>query len=1559
MTRITLPILTFSGVLTLPLLDAATKGTLVLVMAGLACLFLKRDSAATRHCVLSVAMLLLLFMPLMTYCLPAWRILPRWLAPAATLSAVASTENLDTNLEKNNSDARFDTSLVGKANWAVPPNDDRHSGIADRTSAMDMTASPIKSKPQSAIPSLPSSDSATPATPPIMNAWTAGLLPLLPLVWAVGVLGLLVRLARSAWQLRRSGRDCSDGSELLRADLTRAMATIGVQRPVRLLLDPNESIPIVWGLFRPRLRLPAAAIHWPKEQLQSVLLHELAHLRRHDLVELIATQVACALYWYNPLAWLASWRLHIERERACDDLVLASGVKPSAYAEHLLHVTTNLSTSSWTQVCGLAMARKSSLEGRLRAVLSPKHNRRGVTLAWLSIAMLFGAAFAIPVAMLGLANEQPLAVEAQQEKVGDGPSVERSDVEPQHEYSQTLFEKWKTRARTDGKIPGALIGQLAAKIDEFITQYPNDDATAKLIAVRDRFVADRDWKPAEVAAMLDEIAAIAIAPIGWTSLPLEFSDFQTIKTGQPLPPELDLIAWGAPVENGLRAAWLLEPNAEQYPVGSVLKVQVLFHNAGDKPIIFRTETWHQSDRLTVHDAKGAELKTSGTWYTGITPLANYRLLPGEYCAVSAPGLGIGAGEYLDERSTGNLGVIIEAKAGDEVSFFCTVDAAEGITFRRPDDPVEQAERWKKQVAERLASEAPLPQNAADREQLIRRAMLDLTGVAPTTEEIEQFVADPSPEALENLIARIQALKPIDPWTGKLPTGITKFRVIAADPNAAKRPRMATTPGRYVLSNSAHLMVQQVTASDAPRKNSAQIAFLSPDPREASPYEPFEIKLPDGLNNYAMLWVRDTGQLQIVEQGSIRTVDYSNPGSVTESNPNENLSPEFLALLPEKLRKTLPKASNDERGTNLDPAIEAQLDWGDAVNGLRGALIIRPRDEGKADGVFLVLQNVSDNPLRFRDTTKSERLNSVYVSVAGEIQFALSNNEPTMTDVMLHPNEVMYLGLLREGHDEVIASLIEGLRKDSLQTWRAVLRMSQIGDEDAWRGDLSTGETRCEVRPGMTQPKKEAAQALFKVFQANARLNGDIPGGLLHRLHEKVKEFIRNNEPDTFGRPYAVKMRPLEPRFANTGDWKAADVVTLLDDIATAHTIPLETTLTHLAERKLYPGITLPPSLEYLDWGHPLPSGLRVAYLLEPRAGAYHLGTELKARILFHNFGTEPVAFITDSFQQPGHAARKTDGSELEIDMTHWLTIGSMAAYRLAPGEYCEVHTPGLGIGVQVKERQDWKNVRAGSWIKCNAGDEVVFTPGPAVLSYREGPEVTADWWLEFITERLEREAPVPSDTTEREYLLYRVVRELYGSAPSTTQGDAFAADKSPDALKNLALLLAKHPYGKRSDGVIQAGSTQFRILPADAEADKRPRVATGPGWYSLGDGVYFSVNRRGAGNTVLNEASIVYIQQGQDNVVHKVVLPRGGDTWAAATLKGTTELWIAEPSVLRNFDFSNPRTPTETRYEGDQLDKAPISKELRKALEPVILKSESEGSAPKQPEAPAAATKRD
>ncbi|MBC7815754.1 MAG: hypothetical protein IAG10_02520, partial [Planctomycetaceae bacterium] len=146
--------------------------------------------------------------------------------------------------------------------------------------------------------------------------------------------------------------------------------------------------------------------------------------------------IACALHWFNPLVWFAAWRLNVERERACDDLVLASGVLPSAYAGHLLDIVTGHSPARWTQSCGLAMARKSSLEDRFAAILSKNLNRRGVSVALANIALAIAIGIAVPIAMLRAAVEEWSPPHAA--SVVADPLSDRVTAEEHHQWKQSI-----------------------------------------------------------------------------------------------------------------------------------------------------------------------------------------------------------------------------------------------------------------------------------------------------------------------------------------------------------------------------------------------------------------------------------------------------------------------------------------------------------------------------------------------------------------------------------------------------------------------------------------------------------------------------------------------------------------------------------------------------------------------------------------------------------------------------------------------------------------------------------------------------------------------------------------------------------------------------------------------------------------------------------------------------------------------------------------------------------------------------------------------------------------
>lgn len=144
-------------------------------------------------------------------------------------------------------------------------------------------------------------------------------------------------------------------------------------------------MPLCWGIWNPVVLLPDDADQWSAEWRRIVLLHELAHVKRRDCLTQFLAQVACAIYWFNPLIWLAARRLRFEREIACDDYVLQSGTRASDYARHLLEYADIMNAGGYPAgLAGLpspaaAGIACSQLENRVRSILDPAVRRKSLS----------------------------------------------------------------------------------------------------------------------------------------------------------------------------------------------------------------------------------------------------------------------------------------------------------------------------------------------------------------------------------------------------------------------------------------------------------------------------------------------------------------------------------------------------------------------------------------------------------------------------------------------------------------------------------------------------------------------------------------------------------------------------------------------------------------------------------------------------------------------------------------------------------------------------------------------------------------------------------------------------------------------------------------------------------------------------------------------------------------------------------------------------------------------------------------------------------------------------
>jgi beta-lactamase regulating signal transducer with metallopeptidase domain/tetratricopeptide (TPR) repeat protein len=336
--------------------DVGFKATILFSLTAAAVIALRRSGAAARHFVGSAGLVGALALPLLTFALPRFEV-PLLKSPIPEETKISA--------------------------WRRP------AAVSLPRPEKETLPAPGSTR---AAESLPAPASVEKGSPP------PGGVPWLPIAlgsWALGSLVVAARLAVGLHRVRRMRDEASlvrDSDWTQEAeDLARSLA---VRRSVELYESSRVPVALTFGLFRPFLLLCRQARQWAVERRRVVLLHELAHVKRADWIWIVLSEAALALYWWHPLAWVLSTGVRRDGEKACDDLVLAAGTKPSVYAGHLLGIFRAFHGAVHPVAPAVASARPSHFEGRLRSILDPASPRRELPRmrAALSAAGLLGAA---------------------------------------------------------------------------------------------------------------------------------------------------------------------------------------------------------------------------------------------------------------------------------------------------------------------------------------------------------------------------------------------------------------------------------------------------------------------------------------------------------------------------------------------------------------------------------------------------------------------------------------------------------------------------------------------------------------------------------------------------------------------------------------------------------------------------------------------------------------------------------------------------------------------------------------------------------------------------------------------------------------------------------------------------------------------------------------------------------------------------------------------------------------------------------------------------------------
>jgi beta-lactamase regulating signal transducer with metallopeptidase domain len=347
----------------------ALRVALLLGLALAAMPLLRGASAATRRLVMALALGGALVLPAVSALAPAWRV-------------------------------------GARPSFAMPAGEPFREPLVEGDAAH--AASPGRGAAAAARPA---------ASPPAIHPAAA-----LAAVWTLGALVVAARLAAGLLRARGMVRRAAQAPSWARA-VERAQRATGLRADVRVTGELDA--PAVTGVLAPVVLVPRAAEGWSDERRVAVLLHELAHVRRRDCLAQVVGQLACALHWFDPLAWLAASRLRLERELAADDAVIAAGARPSRYAEDLLAIAgVRVAPAS-----ALGMAERSQLAARVTAIVAsgraraPLSTPRAALLVTGAAALLVAVACATPGAPVAAVTPPPAAAPPT-------PSAATSTIDP-------------------------------------------------------------------------------------------------------------------------------------------------------------------------------------------------------------------------------------------------------------------------------------------------------------------------------------------------------------------------------------------------------------------------------------------------------------------------------------------------------------------------------------------------------------------------------------------------------------------------------------------------------------------------------------------------------------------------------------------------------------------------------------------------------------------------------------------------------------------------------------------------------------------------------------------------------------------------------------------------------------------------------------------------------------------------------------------------------------------------------------------------------------------------
>ncbi|HEV8069883.1 MAG TPA: M56 family metallopeptidase [Planctomycetaceae bacterium] len=427
-------------------------------------------------------------------------------------------------------------SLAQSPRGAVPAPPARETG-SDGPDAAEMTSeSPIVAQRSSASTGRVEIKPADGARPAIRFGLASNAIQVLAGIWLAGFLAVTMAIVSKWGAFRRQiGKMGSAASAEIEQRIQKLAERLSVRQVPLVVMIEGPSVPAVFGILRPKVLLPQSLLDRVRElDLDPILAHELVHVRRHDALASRLQLIAQALWWFHPLIWFANREARRERERCCDEAVVAGlNYPPIRYAATLVTVAELAGTArrlAGVPAIGPLEITSQRLEHITRA---SQQFRKRMPLSYLLAAVLLGAAVlpgAEPAAknpaitttlsITGVcvdSNQKPLVgvdVFLLTEQLPRGQSVKvrethtTNDGRFRFDDVAAPFDDWEHRGSLQYCVVGRKIGWATAFAFVRQDSKPGEDLSLKMlppVSLKGR-VTDREGKPLVGAAVLVQYA---------------------------------------------------------------------------------------------------------------------------------------------------------------------------------------------------------------------------------------------------------------------------------------------------------------------------------------------------------------------------------------------------------------------------------------------------------------------------------------------------------------------------------------------------------------------------------------------------------------------------------------------------------------------------------------------------------------------------------------------------------------------------------------------------------------------------------------------------------------------------------------------------------------------------------------------------------------------------------------------------------------------------------------------------------------------------------------------